>query len=212
MPPLLTPSATTMLLDDGTATHTRRANEGDFPLIEDFQARCSPTSRSQRYGTHRAGLTSELWGQLVQRPCGRVLPHDAESRAVAMTRLAQVPGEPDVCDLARLIADRPPDNYQGRGLGTRLADHAAWRVWRIVERLGGPRCPTPAICGPWRCSAHCHRPWTPTARSTSASRRKEYAMSPTVPPTPHVRAAAARRPCTRGAAPAPELAVSAGAR
>ncbi|MGW0334331.1 GNAT family N-acetyltransferase [Streptomyces sp. NPDC003011] len=163
MPPLLTPSATTMLLDDGTATHTRRANEDDFPLIEDLHARCSPTSRTQRYGTHRAGLTPEQWNRLVQRPRGRVLlttPHDAPSCAVAMTSLAQVPGEPDVCDLAMLIADRAPDNYQGRGLGTRLADHSAdlarelnfralsvtsspanWRVWQIVEHLGGPALP-----------------------------------------------------------------------
>jgi GNAT superfamily N-acetyltransferase len=77
-----------------------------------------------------------------------------------MTSLAEVPGEREVCDIAMLIADIAPDNYQGRGLGTRLADHAAdlardlgfrslsvtsapsnWRVWLIVEHLGGPSLP-----------------------------------------------------------------------
>ncbi|MEU5486017.1 GNAT family N-acetyltransferase [Streptomyces mirabilis] len=163
MPPLLTDGATTMLLDDGTAAYTRQASADDFPLIEDLHARCSPTSRTLRYGTDRTSLAPAQWDRLVQRPRGRVLlttPHDAPSCAVAMTSLAQIPGEPAVCDLAMLIADVAPDNYQGRGLGTRLADHAAdlarelnfralsvtsspanWRVWQIVEHLGGPALP-----------------------------------------------------------------------
>jgi GNAT superfamily N-acetyltransferase len=163
VPSLLTDGATTMFLDDGTVAHTRQASGDDFPLIEDLHARCSSSSRTQRYRTARTGLTPSQWDRLVRRPRGGVLlttPQDHPSCAVAMTSLAEVPGEPDVCDVAMLIADLAPRNYQGRGLGTRLADHAAdlarslnfralsvtsspanWRVWLIVEHLGGPTLP-----------------------------------------------------------------------
>ncbi|WP_405576446.1 alpha/beta fold hydrolase [Streptomyces sp. NBC_01092] len=62
-----------------------------------------------------------------------------------------------MCDVAILIADQAPENYQSLGLGTALADLAAdrargigfhtlsvttyetnWRVLAIIEHLGGP--------------------------------------------------------------------------
>lgn len=160
---LTTSDQTTTILGDGSLTHTRRASSEDYALAADLHARCSPAGRAQRYGGGKPGLSKAEWTGWMERRASFVLlttPAQTPRRAVAMTCIAELADEPGVCDIALLITDQAPDNYQSLGLGTALADLAAdlarasgfhtlavttsltnWRALAIVEHLGGPVLP-----------------------------------------------------------------------
>ncbi|WP_328373214.1 hypothetical protein OG800_49890 (plasmid) [Streptomyces sp. NBC_00445] len=168
MPTLLSKRApsTPLILDDGLITRTRLATPDDYRHVVDVHARCSLTSRANRYRAARFGLSLREWQRLVTGPRNRVLlttPHSAPDHVVAMTTMAELPDEPDVCDIAILIADLAPDSYQSRGLGTQLAKHVValaggigyaavsatvaatnWRALLLVEHVGGPALPQTA--------------------------------------------------------------------
>lgn len=168
MPSLLSTHAPSipLILDDGVLTHTRPATVADYARVQDFHARCSTTSRANRYGAGRSGLTEDEWQRLLAGPRNRVLvttPAKDLERVVAMTTLAEFLRNPGTCDLAVLIADLSPDAFQSRGLGTQLAKHAVdlasnlgfttlsatvaatnWRALLIMEHLGSPALPQTA--------------------------------------------------------------------
>lgn len=150
-------------LVDGTIVHPRLATVDDYPLVEGLHARCSAASLAGLYGARRPGLPLAEWRRMAGIPRSRVLLVTPEARSdhvVAMACVVEVPNAPEVGDVAILVADQPPDAYQSRGLGTRLADllaeaaldtgfgylavKALWTNWRmmlIVEHLGGPALP-----------------------------------------------------------------------
>ncbi|MGW9031340.1 GNAT family N-acetyltransferase [Streptomyces sp. NPDC055722] len=169
MSPLLTPTdntSTTTALANGSLVHSRLATVDDHPLVEGLHAMCSLASRARRYCGGKPGLSLSEWTDMVQRPKAFALltfPEGDPARAIAMTYLAQVTDEPDVADVAILIADQAPDSFQSLGLGTALADLAAdlardngfhtlsvtvaetnVRALAIVEHLGGPQLPQTA--------------------------------------------------------------------
>ncbi|MDQ0765662.1 GNAT family N-acetyltransferase [Streptomyces canus] len=164
VPPLLTDVRhdTPFILDDGSVAYTRAAVVEDYPLVEDLHARCSAASLVGRYGARRPGFSAAEWRRMADSPRSRVLlvTPDQSDRVVAMASMVERSNAPEVCDVAMLVADRSPDAYQSRGLGTRLADLAAdlardtgfkslavtslwtnWRMLLIVEHLGGPVLP-----------------------------------------------------------------------
>lgn len=164
VPPLLTDarSETSFILDDGAVVHTRAASVEDYQLVEDLHGRCSPASLVARYGARRPGFSVECWRRTADSPRSRVLlvSPDQSDHAVAMASMVERSNAPEVCDVAMLVADRSPDAFQSRGLGTRLADLVAdlardagfkflavtslwtnWRLLLIVEHLGGPVLP-----------------------------------------------------------------------
>ncbi|MEV0937666.1 GNAT family N-acetyltransferase [Streptomyces phaeochromogenes] len=150
-------------LVDGTIVHPRLATVDDYPLVEGLHSRCSAASLAGLYGAHRPGLPPAEWRRMAGIPRSRVLlvtPAARSDHVVAMASVVEVPNAPEVGDVAILVADKPPDAYQSRGLGTRLADllakaaldtgfsylavKALWTNWRmmlIVEHLGGPALP-----------------------------------------------------------------------
>ena len=164
VPPLLTDAKhdALFILDDGPVVHTRVASVEDYQLVEDLHGRCSPASLVGRYGARRPGFSVEEWRRIADSPRSRVLlvSPDQSDHVVAMASMVERSNAPEICDVAMLVADRSPDAYQSRGLGTRLADLVAdlardvgfkflavtslwtnWRMLLIVEHLGGPVLP-----------------------------------------------------------------------
>ncbi|MET7783857.1 GNAT family N-acetyltransferase [Streptomyces mirabilis] len=164
MPPLLTDARcdTLLVLDDGTITYARTATAEDYPLVEDLHARCSTVSLFARYRGSRPGFSSTEWQRMADSPRSRVLlvTADQSDHVVAMASMVEGSRAPEACEVALLVADLPPDAYQSRGLGTRLAGFVAdlardagftsltltslwanWRMLLIVEHLGGPVLP-----------------------------------------------------------------------
>ena len=154
---------TAFVLEDGTIACTRLATIEDYGLVEDLHARCSAVSLAGRYRARRPRLSIPEWQHMAGSPRSRVLlvtPENRPDHVVAMASMVEVSNAPEACDVAMLIADEPPDAYQSRGLGTRLADLVAdlardagygflavrslwtnWRMLLIVEHLGGPVLP-----------------------------------------------------------------------
>ncbi|MGW4490501.1 N-acetyltransferase family protein [Streptomyces sp. NPDC004376] len=164
MPPLLTDArrGTHLVLDDGTIAYARVAAVGDRALVEDLHARCSATSLFARYRGRRPGFTSAEWQYMTGSPRSRVFLVTAagSDHVLAIASMVERARTPEVCEVSLLVADRPPEAYQSRGLGTRLADLVAnlardagftslavmslwtnWRMLLIVEHLGGPVLP-----------------------------------------------------------------------
>ncbi|MFE9882555.1 GNAT family N-acetyltransferase [Streptomyces sp. NPDC005784] len=162
MPPLLTDARrdTLLVLDDGTITYARIATAEDHPLVEDLHARCSAVSLFAHYRGRRPGPSSTIWRHVTDSPRSRLLlvTPDRSDHVVAMASMVEL--APEVCEASLLVADCPPESYQSRGLGTRLADLVAdlardagftslavaslwtnWRMLLIVEHLGGPVLP-----------------------------------------------------------------------
>ncbi|WP_405542704.1 GNAT family N-acetyltransferase [Streptomyces phaeochromogenes] len=165
MPPSLTTvrPEDAFALVDGTIMYPRLATVDDYPLVEELHARCSSVSLASLYAARRPAPPQTEWRRAAEIPRNRVLlvtPEGRSDHVVAMASVAEVPNAPEVGDVAILVADQPPDAYQSRGLGTRLADllaeaarntgfgfltiKAPWTNWRmllIVEHLGGPALP-----------------------------------------------------------------------
>lgn len=155
-------------LFDGTIVNPRLATVDDYPLVEELHARCSAVSLASPYAARRPAPSLTEWRRVAAIPRSRMLlvtPEGQSDHVVALASVAEVPNAPEVGEVAILVADQPPDAYQSRGLGTRLADllaeaalntgfgfltvTALWTNWRmllIVEHLGGPALPqTPYV-------------------------------------------------------------------
>ncbi len=164
MPPLLTDARrdTLLMLDDGTITYARTATIEDYLLVEDLHARCSTGNLFALHRGRRPGFSSAAWQCIVDSPRSRVLlvTADQSDHVVAMASMIESSRAPEACEVTLLVADLPPNAYQSRGLGTRLADLVAdlardaglaslavtslwtnWRMLLIVEHLGGPVLP-----------------------------------------------------------------------
>lgn len=119
VPPLLTDTGhdAPFVLDDGTVACTRTAVVEDYPLVDDLHTRCSTASLARRYGARRPGFSVAEWQRMVNSPRSRVLlvTPDQSDHVVAMASMVERSNAPEMCDMAMLIADRPPDAYQSRG-------------------------------------------------------------------------------------------------
>jgi hypothetical protein len=164
VPPLLTDARrnTALVLDDGRIAYARTATVEDYPLVEELHARCSAGTLSALYRGSRPRFSAAEWQRIVDSPRSRVLlvTSDQSDHVVAMALMIEGSRAPDSCQVSLLVADLPPEDYQARGLGTRVADLVAdlardagfasltvtslwtnWRMLLIVEHLGGPVLP-----------------------------------------------------------------------
>ncbi|WP_331726257.1 GNAT family N-acetyltransferase [Streptomyces sp. NBC_00470] len=145
------------LLDDGIAARTRHACAADYPLVEDLKDRCHPDSLRARFAG-RARLAEGDWHRLVSRPDSLSLITTVAGHpdhAIALSHLLNLSEEPGTGEIALLVAD----DWQGRGLGSALADlhakaarangfHTIYAyvaasnaaALRVLERVGTPVC------------------------------------------------------------------------
>lgn len=107
-------------LRDGRVVHVRQLERRDRALLAAAVSRLSQESRYLRFGTAKPHLSERELDRLVD-----VDHHGREAllaidpltgRGVAVVRYVQLPGEPDVVELAATVAD----DWQGIGLGSAL--------------------------------------------------------------------------------------------
>jgi RimJ/RimL family protein N-acetyltransferase len=101
------------------AVATRRANGGDWPLVDAFHQRCSPESLRRRWG--RAGIRRDDWDQLLAGATCWITTTAETGEVIALTCLGPVPRQPGVMDLGLQVADA----WHRSGLGSALAYRAA---------------------------------------------------------------------------------------
>src|SRR5208283_3053114 len=121
------------VLDDGTAVLLRPARHDDGPAILDGFARCSADTRYFRFLSGGYQLTDERLNELIDadhrvHAVWLALDREAPGTPVAaLARFVRSPEEPDVAEVAFIVAD----DYQGRGLGRLMLD--ALRVSAAVD-------------------------------------------------------------------------------
>jgi RimJ/RimL family protein N-acetyltransferase len=105
----------------GLALHVRPLAEEDRRPLVEFFARLSERSRYQRFMTAKPALTRrdvEMLTDVDHRAQEVVIAVDPDDgRVVAEARYAQWPREPDVADVAFVVADE----WQRQGIATMLA-------------------------------------------------------------------------------------------
>jgi len=126
-------------LRDGTPALIWPLLPTDARLLREMFRRLSPKSRQRRF----LSVLSELDDAMIRLLVGGVdgvhhvalllivLPPDGEERPVGVGRLIQDPADPATADIAFTVAD----DWQGRGVGTTLAQALMERRPAAVRRL-----------------------------------------------------------------------------
>jgi GNAT superfamily N-acetyltransferase len=128
-------SGATVYLNDGVRGLLRPAGHADGPAILDGFARCSADTRYFRFLSGGYQLTDERLHALTDadhrdHAVWLALDLDAPGTpVVALARFVRSTTEPEVADVAFIVADA----YQGRGLGRLLLD--ALRVSAAVDGI-----------------------------------------------------------------------------
>jgi len=109
-------------LRDARAVYLRPIEPSDAALIEDVFARLSPQSRPLRFLTPRKMLTAAELKWLTDvdddRHVGLIAVRRSDGRAVGEARYIRSNTDAGAAEIAVTVAD----DWQGRGLGTRLVD------------------------------------------------------------------------------------------
>ncbi|HJZ27803.1 MAG TPA: GNAT family N-acetyltransferase [Streptosporangiaceae bacterium] len=128
-----------LLLRDGTPAMIWPLLPTDGQALREMFRRLSPESRQRRF----LSALSDLDDAMIQRLVGQVdgvhhialvlvvLPPDGEEWPVAVGRLVQDPADPVSAEVAFTVADE----WQGRGVGTALAEALIQRRPAAVRRL-----------------------------------------------------------------------------
>jgi RimJ/RimL family protein N-acetyltransferase len=126
-------------LRDGTPAMIWPLLPTDGQALREMFRRLSPESRQRRF----LSALSDLDDAMIQRLVGKVdgvhhialvlvvLPPDGEEWPVGVARLVQDPADPASAEVAFTVADE----WQGRGVGTALADALIQRRPAAVRRL-----------------------------------------------------------------------------
>jgi RimJ/RimL family protein N-acetyltransferase len=126
-------------LRDGTPAMIWPLLPTDSQALREMFRRLSPESRQRRF----LSALSDLDDAMIQRLVGQVdgvhhialvlvvLPPDGEEWPVAVARLVQDPADPASAEVAFTVADE----WQGRGVGTALAEALIQRRPAEVTRL-----------------------------------------------------------------------------
>ena len=126
-------------LRDGTPAMIWPLLPTDGQALREMFRRLSPESRQRRF----LSALSDLDDAMIQRLVGKVdgvhhialvlvvLPPDGEEWPVAVARLVQDPADPASAEVAFTVADE----WQGRGVGTALAEALIQRRPAEVTRL-----------------------------------------------------------------------------
>jgi RimJ/RimL family protein N-acetyltransferase len=126
-------------LRDGTPAMIWPLLPTDGQALREMFRRLSPESRQRRF----LSSLSDLDDAMIQRLVGKVdgvhhialvlvvLPPDGEEWPVGVARLVQDPADPASAEVAFTVADE----WQGRGVGTALADALIQRRPAAVTRL-----------------------------------------------------------------------------
>lgn len=117
-----------LTLRDGRAVDVRPLERGDREALAAGVRRLSDQTRYLRFATAKPRLTNRELDFLIDVDHHRheaiVAIDPTTTRGVAVVRYVQVPGEPDVAEIAATVADE----WQGRGLGTALLGQLAARA------------------------------------------------------------------------------------
>ena len=117
-----------LTLRDGRVVDVRALERGDREGLAAAVSRLSAQTRYLRFATAKPRLTKRELDFLVDVDHHRheaILAIDPSSgRGIAVVRYIEVPGEPDVAEIAATVTD----DWQGRGLGTALLKQLAQRA------------------------------------------------------------------------------------
>ena len=120
-----------LTLRDGTPAMIWPLLPTDVRALREMFRRLSPESRQRRFLAPLSELDDAMIELLVGDVDGvhhialllTVFPPDGEERPVGIARLIQDPADPATADVAFTVAD----DWQGRGVGTALAEALLWR-------------------------------------------------------------------------------------
>lgn len=126
-------------LRDGTPALIWPLLPTDGKALREMFRRLSPQSRQRRFLSTLSDLDDVMLERLVGDVDGvrhvalllTVFPPDGEERPVGIARLIQDPADPATADVAFTVAD----DWQGRGVGTALAEALLRRRPATVTRL-----------------------------------------------------------------------------
>ena len=103
-------------LSDGTEVQIRPLTRLYREAVRDLHDRCSPEARRFRYFTAMPVLPPKVFDRLCDRTRGHSLVAGYDGQVVGLANLMFTP-DPGIAEMAFLVEDR----WQGRGLGTALA-------------------------------------------------------------------------------------------
>jgi RimJ/RimL family protein N-acetyltransferase len=115
------PDTTPLVLTDGRRLRIRPIERQDRDRVRRLFMRLSPESRYRRYLTPKLSLSERELDYLLDvdrgRPAALAAIDEADGAFVGAARYVQLPGRPDVADIAIEVAD----DLHRHGIGTALA-------------------------------------------------------------------------------------------